>query len=158
MTLKYRLGLLVVLLLGVAVGCTKQGAAPARVSGTVKYNGNLVKAGTIAFHSTDKGSYRAALGTDGTYEIIDAPASEMVVTIETESVKKKAAAYGGDKGGKMYNERMSAEKKAGRTIAMEQDQVSRYVKIPPKYANAKTSPLTVTLKPGRQVQEFDLKD
>ena len=31
-----------------------------------------------------------------------------------------------------------------------------YLKIPEKYSNPKTSPLTVTLKSGRQVHNIDL--
>jgi hypothetical protein len=34
----------------------------------------------------------------------------------------------------------------------------QYIKIPSKYNNPKTSPLTVTAKGGRQVENIDLKD
>jgi hypothetical protein len=33
-----------------------------------------------------------------------------------------------------------------------------YLKIPAKYANTRTSPLTMTIVAGRQVKEFDLTD
>jgi len=158
MLIKIRTGLLLALFLGLAAGCAKNPAAPGRVSGTVKYKGQALPAGNIYFHSQGKGSYRATLAADGTYEITDIPAGEMVVTVETESLNpsKKAPTYGGGKGAQMYAERMAAEKKAGRTIAAEA--AVPYVKIPEKYAKEKTSPLTATIKAGKQVMSFDLTD
>jgi hypothetical protein len=154
---RFRVGLCFILLLGLTAGCfQKNPNAPGRVSGKVKYGGKAVPAGNIAFHHPDKGTYRSTLDSDGTYAITDVPTGEMVVTVETESVNpsKKKPTYGGDKGSKMYQERMAAEK--GTAAARVAPQT--YLKIPAKYANTKTSPLTMTIVAGRQVKEFDLTD
>src|SRR4051812_14883480 len=110
--MSYRLALVVALALGLVAGCVKNRQAPAKVSGSVTYKGNPVPAGNIAFHS-DKGTYRASLGEDGTYEIADVPIGELVVTVETGSYdpNKKAPDYGGGKGSKMYAQRIAAEQK-----------------------------------------------
>jgi hypothetical protein len=156
---RFRIGLCFVLLLGLTAGCVhKNPSAPGTVSGKVTSGGKVVPAGNIAFHHPDKGTYRSTLDSDGTYAITDLPTGELVVTVETESVNpgKKAPTYGGDKGSKMYQERLAAEQKKGMAAARTPPQT--YVKIPAKYANSKTSPLKATIVAGRQVKEFDLTD
>jgi hypothetical protein len=157
MTNRFRVGLCFILLLAFTAGCFhKNPSAPGSISGKVTYGGKAVPAGNIAFHHPDKGTYRSTLDSDGTYSITDVPTGEMVVTVETESVNpsKKKATYGGDKSSKMYQERLAAEK--GTAAARTPPQT--YLKIPAKYANTKTSPLTMTVVAGRQVKAFDLTD
>ena len=157
--LKLRLGLHLALFLGLVVGCSSSTnpEAPARVSGVVTYQGKPVPGGTIAFHPVGKAPYSSSIGADGTYEVVDLPIGEMVVTVESESVNpdRKSQSYGGAIGEKMKAERMKAEGKAG---TAPQPPTGRYRKIPSTYANAKTSPLTVTLEHGRQVKPIELKD
>jgi len=156
---RFRVGLCLILLLSLTAGCfQKNPSAPGKVSGKVTYGGKVVPAGNIAFHHPDKGTYRSTLDSDGTYAITDVPTGEMVVTVETESVNpsKKQPTYGGDKGSNMYKERLAAEQKKGTAAARTPPQT--YLKIPAKYANTKTSPLTMTIVAGRQVKEFDLTD
>src|SRR5262249_49163181 len=107
-----RLALLAALMTTLMTGCAKKAPAPARISGLVTYNNRPIPGGTIIFHSTDLGSYPSTLGTDGTYQVTDLPAGELVVTVETESVNPKKAppTYGGSKGAQMYLERMKAER------------------------------------------------
>ncbi len=83
----------------VALGCgDRNPSAPAFVSGSVKYKGEVLKAGTVQFHS-DMGVYPAPINSDGTYVNRDVPVGELVVTVETESVNpdKKKETYGGDR-------------------------------------------------------------
>jgi hypothetical protein len=122
----------------------------------VDYNGAPVPGGNISFHTEKGPAYTSSIGRDGTYEIVDLPAGLMVVSVETETANpnKKSIAYGGTKGSKMYAERMAAE---GRGGAAKQP-AEAYRKIPGKYANPKTSPLSVTLEAGRQVHNFVLAD
>lgn len=150
-------GLCVVLFLGLLVGCNSSSPhAPAKVSGQVKYKGEVLKGGSIAFHVEKGPTYSSSIGQDGTYEVIDLPEGNLVVTVETESVNTNAKppTYGGDKGAKLAAERMAKEGRGGPSKMPE----GLYRKIPSKYNNSKTSPLSVTLAAGRQIHEFDLKD
>jgi hypothetical protein len=154
---KFRLGLLVALFLSLVAGCAKNKRAPATVSGTVTYKGQAVTAGNVTFHSQDMGSYNTSLAPDGTYQIVDVPKGELVVTVETESANpdKKTPDYGRGKGSKMYAERMAMEKKMGSPLGQP---AGKYLKIPAKYATPKDSPLKVTLEAGKQVKDFELTD
>jgi hypothetical protein len=159
--LQLRLGLLVALAFGLITGCARQHpTAPAKVSGMVTYKDKPVPGGTIMFTSSDRGVYRAALDENGTYEIVDMPTGEMVITVETESLnpKTKAKEYGDGKGAKINAEYMAAARKMGAPINSGATVAGRYRKIPDKYNNPKTSPLAITLEAGRQVKNWDLTD
>ena len=140
---------------GLLTGCTANPQAPARITGTVTYKGSPVPAGTVVFHTENMGLYASPLKADGTYEVHDVPKGAFVVTVETESVnpKKKAKDYGG-KGDKGYQERIAAEGNSAANKAPPQT----YVQIPSKYANAKTSGLSVTAEAGSQAHDFTLTD
>jgi hypothetical protein len=147
------------LALGLAAlaGCTTNPQAPARISGTVTYKGSPVPAGTVVFHTPEQGSYAARLNTDGTYEVRDVPKGKMTVTVETESVnpnKKNPETYGGSKGAKQYAERLAAEGRA----AAEKTPPEQYMKIPSKYADRETTPLSIDAAAGAQIQNFPLTD
>jgi hypothetical protein len=139
------------------LGCSKNSQAPARLSGSVTYKGQPLKAGTMQLHAPDGVAYNAQIGEDGTYIATDIPEGELVITVETESFNptKKAA------GGKDAEKRLKAQQppppgrgSGGGTPA---DLSEHYVKIPEKYSNPKTSPLTVTVKSGRQVHNVALE-
>jgi hypothetical protein len=147
-------GALVILAVAV-LGCSKNSIAPAKVSGSVSYKGQPIKGGTMQFHGPDGVAYNALLSSDGTYTATDIPEGELVVTIETESANpaKKTAAQGPDAA-----KRMSGGQKAPEGRGSGPDPVQFYTKIPAKFANAKTSPITVTVKSGRQVKDIELTD
>jgi len=157
--LKFRLGLLSALVLGLIAGCGTTSQAPARVSGTITYQGKPVKAGSIAFHM-DKGTYSSALSATGTYQIVDLPVGSATVSIETESQNpdKKTPAYGGGMGPKMDPGKMAGGVPAGAGGKSKEEMAALYVKIPAKYADPKTSTLTVNLERGSQVKNFELTD
>ena len=62
------------------------------------YNGNTVGGGSVTFEPAEgAGRYSSSIDKDGNYAIREVPAGEMIVTVETESIKaaaKKKVAYG----------------------------------------------------------------
>jgi hypothetical protein len=138
------------------VGCKKTNPnAPVEVTGKVTYNGKDVTGGIIKFHSDQIGGVnQASIHPDGTYTVTDLPTGKYVVTVETESINpnKKMPTYGGerDKGGGMSPVPKEMEGKTGGNV--------KYVKIPGKFGDKTSSPLKVELKPGKNTEDFDLKD
>jgi hypothetical protein len=127
------------------------------VSGKITYKGAPVTGGTITFFPTSgTGSAPVTIKPDGTYSSTDVPMGDMGVSIETESVK----GLGG--GGPAYNIPKGMKPPSG-TPQPEQPKIQGganmpvYVQIPQKYVNPKTSGLTCTIKPGKNVCDFDLK-
>jgi len=155
MTARARLVLVLPLcLVVVAIGCTGTSKSnSAIVTGKITYNKTALGGGTITFHTADKtGIYPVAISPDGTYMGTDLPPGDMTVSIETTSVKaaKSAQDYGGAApgGGK------------GTSPAPKgYNQVSgKYVEIPAKYADPKTSGQKITLTSGKQTKNWDLTD
>ncbi|HVL14523.1 MAG TPA: hypothetical protein VM529_18260 [Gemmata sp.] len=135
-------------------GCSnKNPHAPGSLSGSISYNGKPIKAGSLAFHTKEGIPYSAAIADDGTYSATDLPEGELVVTVDTEGLSegKKAAS-------KDYEKRMKMASQPPPDGAGKVDMSQFYVKIPRKYANPKTSPLTVTVTSGRQVKNIELTD
>lgn len=136
------------------VGCSKSSPAPAKVSGSVTYKGQPIKAGTMAFHTSEGVAYPAVISDDGTYSATDLPEGELVVTVDTAHLdpsKKSAAGTGKD--ADRRNKMMQGRMQDGPPDAAK---AQPYTKLPEKYSNPKTSPLTVTLKSGRQVKDIEL--
>jgi len=140
------------LALVLVIGCrSKNPNAAASVSGKVTYKGAPVPGGSIVFRP-QSGNYAGGLTPDGSYSITDMPSGDMTVTVETESVKPKAAPTGG-MGAKMAKMASPIPESAKNAPKAE------YVKIPAKYADPKTSPLKVTLKDGNNPNtNYDLTD
>ena len=156
MITRSRVFLVLPLCLVFVVGCSSGPKnAPARVSGSITYNGKRITAGTIRFHSDATAIYNGTIHPDGTYSAVDIPSGETVVTIETESValSQNKQNYGAGirkEGTKMFSpapKRPQVKAPAG-----------EYVKIPEKYANPRTSDLIITLGKGRQTKNLELKD
>src|SRR5262249_50745425 len=141
--LKARLLLAGLLLLTVTlVGCADNNPnAPARISGSLTYKGQPIKAGTMAFHTPDGVSYKANLSPDGTYSATDIPVGELVATVETESINAKKTAGGANAAA--YQRAGAGQQQPPPGVAAAP--VGEYIKIPGKYANPKTSPLTVKI-------------
>jgi len=168
MTRKVCLPLLVLLV--VVVGCKSGNPnAPASVSGQVIYKGEKLTAGTVSFHSKDKGIYAAVIGADGTFRAVDIPVGDMQVTVDTEMAnpekEKKAAEYkGGGGGGPKYGKAGGGgvSKKAA-PLSPRPDGASsaegKYVKIPSKYSDPAKSGLTAKITAGKNDGlEFKLTD
>jgi hypothetical protein len=158
MTIASRLSLLLPLGLLLLLGCGEKKGAVARLSGTVKYKGTPVTAGTITFTAKGEGgnpggTYPVPITPDGTYSASQLPAGELAVAIETESAnpksRKSAADYGGGK---------DMMKRSPMPEGVGGGPKGTYVKIPDKYKDPKTSGLTVTVTNGKNTKDFDLTD
>jgi hypothetical protein len=142
------------------LGCSKGNpGAPAKIEGSVTYQGQPVKGGTVQFVTPEGTAYSTQIGGDGTYSISDVPDGELVITVETESVNpdKKTTAAGKDaeKRMKMTQQPPPEGRGGGATPA---EKVAQYRKIPDKYGKAQTSPRTVNARSGRQVHNIELTD
>ena len=160
--------MIVLALVGVASGCSSGNPmAPAKISGKISYAGKPIKAGTMKFHTTTGTPYDAQISTDGTYSAVDLPVGEMIVTVETESINPNrdltaGARKNADTEKRMKNMNSSMQRGPGSNdaggAATQSTASANYIKIPDKYSNPKTSPITITLEKGRQVHNFDLTD
>jgi hypothetical protein len=150
MSPKGRLALASPLLVLLALGCGgKNPNAPASVSGKVTYKGQPVPAGSITFISGGAGGRTCQLDADGSYTGIDLPVGEMTVTVETESAKAMAT----PQDPKAKRSGSAPPPPGGKT-----SKPIEYVKIPEKYADAKTTPLKKTLKSGSNSYDVELTD
>jgi hypothetical protein len=154
MTARARLVLVFPLLLAIfAVGCTKGGRTNTGiVQGTVKYKGTKLGGGTITFWPVSgSGTYAIQISPDGSYMGTDIPPGEMIVTVETESVKRAAnkQAYGKGDGSKMTS---PAPKD------FQPPPAGTYVEIPAKYPDKEKSGLKYTVESGKQTKDWDLTD
>jgi hypothetical protein len=149
---------ILVLLVSLAACGPKNPNAPGKVSGVVTYKGEILKSGNVTFHvGEQKTGYNAAIDTDGKYQAFDLPTGTHVVTIETESLNpdRKVPTYGARQGkgkGGMSEQAAMMGAPDPKMLA------ERFRAIPKKYADPKTSGLSVTIKQGVQTVNFDLVD
>jgi hypothetical protein len=135
-------------------GCSKNPYAPASISGSVSFNGQPIKAGSMKFYTAQGVAYDAQLTGDGTYSATDIPEGELVITVETESISPHKTAPQGAEAAKRAKANITQPPPPG--MAPAPDPSALYIKIPEKYSNPKTSPLTVQVKSGRQVHDVKL--
>jgi hypothetical protein len=141
------------------IGCgSKNPLAPASVSGAVTYKGKDVQGGTVQFVTPTGTAYSSPIAVDGTYAVSDLPTGEMAVVVETESVNPELKAASGkdaDRRNAMMGQRKgpNGQGGAGDSSAL----APKYTKIPEKYSKSKTSPITYTVKSGRQVYNIELE-
>jgi hypothetical protein len=164
MTRKIRCLLFAPLLAAVVlVGCNSS-KKPAQVSGKVTYNGQLVTGGIIQFSPADTNEViQCSILEDGTYLLGAAvPQGEMIVMVDTEAINptRQKVDYGqvAGKGGYNPDEMMEKMKGSGQIPESAGAAVGKYVPIPRKYAEKKTSTLKVTIKGGKQVYNPELTD
>lgn len=150
----------VVAAVSLLTGCSKNPSAPAQVSGVVKYQNQPLKGGTITFHSKDSVAYRGQIYEDGTYAITDIPIGEMTVTVDTEGLKpvENKATYGSRQGHRepAYRPPGLADRLDPNKQKAEQE--GKYVKIPLRYKDPKSSDLKATLEKGKNKKDFELTD
>lgn len=177
MQLLCRIGLFLGLAVAV-VGCSRPGAS-SRVTGTVTYKGQPVKAGQLMLAYDQGGKYEAALQSDGRYQFIDVPVGTVKVFIDNRaydpdqrppsySQQGKKIASGMSKGYSEYDRKVGGGEKAGGGkkgedgVALskeKRDELAKvFVKLPKQYTAEKTTPLTFTVESGRQTKDFDLTD
>ena len=137
------------------VGCAKNPHAPASISGKISINGQPIKGGTMQFHTKQGTAYDASINNDGTYSATDIPEGELIITVETESISPQKKAPKGAEATKRSKAGIVQPPPAG--MAGPPDLSTLYVKVPDDYAKPNTSPLSVTVKSGRQVHNVELK-
>jgi hypothetical protein len=149
-----------------ACGCSRgnPNAPAASVHGKVTYNDKPVTGGSLTLHPKDAGKYSVRIDKDGSYAGTDVPIGQMVVTVETASVKKsdaKAKRYV-QPGGKTdpQQEYMQKMKDMGKISDAGPDPKSAgvYMQIPDSYADPEKSPLRITLSKGDQKHDLKLTD
>ena len=160
-------------LAGLAVGlagCSKSGPS-AKLTGKVTYQGQPLKCGVIYFKGDD-GQYDARIREeDGSYAIGDLPTGTYTVLVDNETwnpdqnpqsyVKSKGGkkiAAGSTKGLSEYNQTSGGGEKVVEGGQKKEELARVYVKLPRKYADAKTSTLKYTVVDGAQTKDFDLTD
>jgi hypothetical protein len=159
------------------LGCSRSDPRGS-VKGTVTYQGNPIKAGTVYFYFEQGGRYQAELKSDGSYQLMDVPTGNAKVLVDNEpfnpdqkpvlyTTRQKQIASGYGKNMSEYDARMGkagAKKDAppeeGQPLSPEKraELAKVYVKIPKKYTSDSTTPLTYTVERGRQVKNFELSD
>lgn len=139
-----------------ALGCSGGGKnpnAPASVSGEVTYKGQKLGGGTITLYF-EKTETTLTITSDGTFTGSDLPSGEVLVSIETDSVKGQGTtSAAGERGGAGQKRTFSP---APPDVAGGAASQATYVKIPDKYKNKNKSGLTWDLKPGRNTKVFEL--
>lgn len=118
--------------------------------GKVTYKGQPLPGGSIVLHA--RGGTQKFTGTiraDGTFVVTDSAQGTMVVTIDNKWLQGAGLGDAKPQGidPKMM-EKMMPKEQGGR----------RYVSIPEKYSNPKTSPLTWEIKTRNESKDFDLND
>ena len=143
---------------GAVVGCGgKNPLAPASISGSVTYQGKTVTGGSVQFVTSGGTPYSSPISVDGTYAISDLPIGEMVIVVETESANPELKAASGkdaDRRNAMMGGRKGPNGQGGGTSSGLEP---KYLKIPEKYSKSKTTPLSYTVKNGRQVHSIELE-
>lgn len=134
--------LLVLVCWGTGASAEDAPAKTATVTGKVTFRGQPLPRGTVAFHPEKGKPIKAKLQEDGTYEAKKVPVGKVRLTVETESLKpapRKPPAPGGKPPAP------PAPAPAG-----------KYIPIPVKYADPRTSGLTLDVKEGKQVHDIVL--
>jgi hypothetical protein len=115
------------------------------VRGTVKVNGETVNSGNIVFIAED-GHQESAVIMDGSYAIPKAPIGKVKITI----VSTKPTA-GIPHAGRMAGAPPEIQAKASGTSGPK-----KFVDVPKKYSDEKTTDLTYEVKSGKQEYNIDL--
>jgi hypothetical protein len=161
------------LAVGYVVGCSRPMAS---VKGRITYKGNILKGGTICFHSTEgAGDFGGYIAEDGTYSVPSVPAGTYKVVVETDTAKTRNTGNNMMKGsGKMNPPAKKEESQKSKPLPPDaQEKIppgykpsnpadmiaakQRYVEIPSSYGKADTTPETYTVVPGDQTHDIELK-
>ncbi|OAI40644.1 hypothetical protein AYO40_04560 [Planctomycetaceae bacterium SCGC AG-212-D15] len=139
-----RLGVL--LMLAAIAGCGATPRSPitgATVTGSVRYQGNLVTGGTVRLVGVDDAnlSMIGPIDGHGNYRVVNAPLGEMKVVIETESARTDLRNF--------FKKAPSENAPAGPPL--------KYVKIDPKYSDPNQTDLRITVEGGEQAHDIDLR-
>jgi hypothetical protein len=144
---------LVVLALGFA-GCSPN--KPGAVTGKVTYKGKAVTGGTMKLYPVSgKIDIPVTLKHDGTFVSTNIPPGDYKVTVETESVKN---APDPNRIGFEIKDRKLPKDVQPRKFDTSGLPRPAYVEIPRKYADLKTTDLTLKIAQGKKDIVLELKD
>ncbi len=139
-------------LLAGTMSCTKNphGTEHVEVSGKVLFNGKPLPGGRVMFAAIKDGfAASAPIDENGTYQI-KAPIGEVLISVDNRMFQARGGAKPGQE---RHPKRPDSQEEKAEPI-----KGRRYVPIPERYANADTSGLTYTVKPGPQTHDIELSD
>ena len=136
------------LALAALAGCGD--GSKATVSGKVTYKGAPVTGGTLTLYPSSGTPYPVNIGTNGTFNVGDAPVGTMGVAINTDNVPTTA--------GYQMSPGVTPPKDMPAPPQMDTSNMPKKVVIPQKYGDPKTSGLTWDVKGGKNTKDFDLTD
>jgi hypothetical protein len=128
-------------------GC---GKPTGTLSGVVKLGPTTLKGGSVTFHPSTGNVVRAEIGQDGRYTTEGVPVGDAKVTVETLSVSRPKM---------MPKEAEKSIKKAGGSggnPGLQFPTGERYVPIPKRYGDPKSTSLKVTVTGGAQVYDISM--
>jgi hypothetical protein len=137
-------------------GCTSHGS----VSGKVSYKGKTLPAGLVTFiPEAGKGHpFNAEIQEDGSYTVNKVPTGPVKILVKTTEPPKPPARTGpGGVGIHMGPPEGALPEGVKNPLADLKAEAAKYVKIPPKYADAEQSDLTYTVTSGAQNYDIELK-
>ncbi len=166
-----------------AVGCGPSDNK-SKVSGTITYKGEGLKAGNIYLTSDAGGSYSSPIQPDGSYTITDVPQGNYIAIVETETINPdKKTGGGGAMGGKAVGAPQLGAGSKGEALNKEyanamkgkggggdnngaggfgappiEELRKRYVKIPAKYGSKITSDIVVEVTSNQVKKDIPLTD
>jgi hypothetical protein len=139
-------GFLVLGLLILSAGCGPNYKARATVKGKVTLGDKNLTTGTVMFYGKDNLTGSAAIGTDGTYVMNDAPLGDVKVTVSVSHLPPM--------GLKHLKDAPKGPVMPGETAPTAGKMPSHVVPIPEKYSKVDTSGLTYEVKRGEH--EFNI--
>lgn len=126
-------------------GCGSKASKTTALSGKVIYKDQPLTGGTITVISPDsKEKINAMISPEGTYSVSGVSPGEVIVTIETESIRGQTG--------------VSYQAPPGHTAPDMGVKLAKYVPIPRSYGNPQATPLRVTLKNGSNKKDFSLNE
>jgi hypothetical protein len=139
-------------------GCGPSSAAQGVVSGKVTYNGTPLTGGNLTLHPVKGGpDFPITITNEGTFSSSGVPDGEMLVAIETESLNGRGAVgMDGSRMPKPPPGKVGANEVKNPHIDMSNQ--PKYMRIPQKYKDVKSSGLPWTITKGDNKKDFALTD
>jgi hypothetical protein len=139
-----------------ALGATGCGSPKGSVSGKVNYKGSPLKGGQVTFFMANGSNVSSEITEDGSYSIDKVVAGPVKISVSTSSLRPASAAGPGQAQGGHRSYSPPAGQENPNKSESTADRAKRYVAIPEKYEDAKTSGKEYTVKSGKQEYNIDL--
>lgn len=160
---------LCVCFVSIAGGCRKTGSSTATLSGKVLFKGEPLPSGLVTFHPKGEGGpISTGITEDGSYRVAIPFSGEASVTVVTAAPGTPDKGIGKNPGADPAQfekaQKEMLEKMKNMPPEMQKfyknpgGGAGKYVEIPKKYADPKSTPLTVTISGGSQVEDIKLEN